>query len=61
MVEPLQVPRFLTVYEFDADSAGQVVTAMSRVNEALRKKDRINDWFAESGSIVLKQIRDAAR
>lgn len=61
MVEPLQVPRFLTVYEFDADSAGQVVTTMRHVNEQLKRNDRISDLFVESGSVILKQIKDVRR
>ena len=37
MVETLQVPRFLALYEFNADSADEVVAAMRRVNERLKK------------------------
>ena len=61
MVEPLQVPRFLILYEFNADSAGQVLTTMRRANEQMKKSGRDSDLFAESGSIVLKQIKDVRR
>ncbi len=61
MVEPLRVPRFLTLYEFDSESAAQVVTAMRGLNESLKKSDRISDWFRESGNMVLKQIKDVRR
>ncbi len=61
MVEPRQVPRFLTVYEFTAGSADQVVAAMSSLNESLTKADRMSDLFVESGSAVFQQIRDVRR
>jgi hypothetical protein len=61
MVEPRQVPRFLTVYEFTAGSADQVVAAMRSLNERLTKADRMSDLFVESGSAVFQQIRDERR
>ncbi len=61
MVETLQVPRFLALYEFDAGSADEVVAAMRRVNERLKKSDRMSDWFVESNDIILMQIKDVRR
>ena len=61
MVEPRQVPRFLTVYEFAAESADQVVAAMRSMNERLAKADRMSDLFTESGTSVFRQIRDVRR
>jgi hypothetical protein len=60
-VELRQVPRFLTVYEFTAGSADQVVAAMHSLNERLTKADRMSDLFVESGSAVFQQIRDERR
>jgi hypothetical protein len=61
MVEPRQVPRFLTLYEFSADSADQIVAAMRAVNDRLAKTDRSSELFVESGSAVFQQIRDVRR
>ena len=61
MVEPRQVPRFLTVYEFTAGSAEQVVGAMRSLNQRLTQADRMSDLFVESGSAVFQQIREVRR
>jgi hypothetical protein len=61
MVEARQVPRFLTVYEFSADSPEQVVAAMRSANDGLAKADRMSELFAESGSAVFRQIKDVRR
>jgi hypothetical protein len=61
MVETLQVPRFLTVYEFDAGSADEVVAEMRHVNEGLKKSDRMSEWFVESNDLIVKQIKDVRR
>jgi hypothetical protein len=61
MVEPRTVPRFLTVYEFAADSAQQVVAAMHGIDAKLAKADRLSEWFTPSGSAVFQQIRDVRR
>ncbi len=61
MVEPISVPRFLTVYEFEATSADNVVAAMREVNQQLAKADRMSEWFSDSGSAVFQQIREVRR
>ena len=61
MVEPLQAPRFLTLYEFQADTAEHVVDAMRRLNDRMRAADHSNEWFVESGSAVLEIIKDVRR
>ena len=61
MGEPRQVPRFLTVYEFTAGSAEQVVGAMRSLNQRLTQADRMSDLFVESGSAVFQQIREVRR
>jgi hypothetical protein len=61
MVEARQVPRFLTVYEFSADSPEQVVAAMRSANDGLAKADRMSELFAESDSAVFRQIKDVRR
>jgi hypothetical protein len=61
MVEPRQVPRFLTLYEFSADSAEQVVAAMRDANERLVKAGKASELFVETGSSVFKEIRDIRR
>jgi hypothetical protein len=61
MVEPRQVPRFLTLYEFSADSAEQVVAAMRDANERLVKAGKASELFVETGSSVFKEIRDVRR
>jgi hypothetical protein len=61
MVEPRQVPRFLTVYEFEATSGEQVVATMHRINERLAKADRMSELFVESESAIFQQIRDVRR
>jgi hypothetical protein len=61
MVELLQVPRFLTLYEFQADSAEQVVDAMRRLNDRMRAVDHSNEWFVESGSAVFEITKDVRR
>lgn len=61
MVEPLSVPRFLTVYEVEAASAEKVVASMRDVNQQLAKMDRMSEWFDESGSAVFEQIKEVRR
>jgi hypothetical protein len=61
MAEPRQVPRFLAVYEFEADSAPQVVDAMRATNDRMAKDDRLSPWFVEDGSDVFSLIRDVHR
>lgn len=61
MVEPRQVPRFLTLYVFSADSAEQVVAAMRDANERLVRAGKASELFVETGSSVLKEIRDVRR
>jgi hypothetical protein len=61
MVEPRQVPRFLTLYEFSADSAEQVVAAMRDANERLVQAGKASELFVETGSSVFKEIRDVRR
>jgi hypothetical protein len=61
MVEARQVPRFLTLYEFSADSPEQVVAAMRSANEGLAKADRMNELYIETGSAVFRQIKEVRR
>jgi hypothetical protein len=61
MVEPLQVPRFLTVYEFQADTAAQVVDAMRRLDERTRAADRGSELFVQSGAAVFELTKDVRR
>jgi hypothetical protein len=61
MVEPRTVPKFLTVYEFEAASAGEVVAAMRDVDDRMTKANRMNEWFTQTGSAVFQQIRDVRR
>ncbi len=60
MVEPKSVPRFLTVYEFRGDSPQAVVEARQHLNESLRSRGAMSEWFREHGSAVYQIIRDVS-
>lgn len=61
MVEPLQVPRFLTIYEFQSDTAEHVLEVTRRLNERMRANDRGSDLFVESGSAIFEVTKDVRR
>jgi len=61
MVEPKHVPHFLTVYEFDADSADQVLNSMRTLNSKIRESGRMTDLFVESDPAIYLMIGDVTR
>ena len=61
MVEPRQVPRFLTVYELASDSAERVLAAMRRLDEQEKKADRMSELFDGNAGALYQQIKDVPR
>ncbi len=61
MVEPKRVPRFLTIYELEADSAAQAVDNLRKVSAGMREAGRMSDWFVESDSALYLLIKDVRK
>jgi hypothetical protein len=61
MVEPKHVPHFLTVYEFEADSADQVLASMRALNSKLRESRRMSDLFVDGEPAIYLTIGDVKR
>lgn len=58
MVEPKQVPTFLTVYEMKSESAGQAVKAVREAAEKLQEAGRMSKLFVAGGSVMYLKIKD---
>lgn len=58
MIEPRPAPRFLTVYEVNADSPEQVATAREAAFRTLRANGRLSDSFVEHGTALYLSIND---
>ena len=58
MIEPRSAPRFLTVYEVNADSPEQVATLRETMFHTLRKSGRMSDLFVEHGTALYLGIND---
>ena len=58
MVESRSAPRFLTVYEVNADSAEQVATLRDVAMRRLREAGRLSDLFIEQGTALYLEIND---
>ena len=58
MVEPKSAPRYLTVYEVNADSAEQVVAARRATLQTLSAQGRLSELFVERGTALFQQIND---
>jgi hypothetical protein len=61
MIEPLQVPRYLAIYEFSVDSANDVTDAIRRLDERERKEGRMSDLLADHDAAVYGQLREVVR
>ncbi|MBS0421318.1 MAG: hypothetical protein JSR66_26660 [Proteobacteria bacterium] len=58
MIEPRSAPRFLTVYEVNADSAEQVANLRESELRKLRQGGRSSDSFVEHGTALYLGIKD---
>jgi hypothetical protein len=61
MIEPLQVPRYLAIYEFRVDSPNDVTDAIRRLDERERKEGRMSDLLTDKDAAVYGQLRDVVR
>jgi hypothetical protein len=61
MIEPLQVPRYLAIYEFSVDSASEVTDSIRRLEELERKEGRMSDLLKDSDAAIYSQLRDVVR
>jgi hypothetical protein len=60
MVEPKSAPRFLTVYEVEADSAEQVAELRQTTIRKLSQSGRLTESFVERGTAVFREINDVS-